>query len=69
MHNVQNLVDSCRLKIFINIQVFSEKMGLEAGWNCHISLRSEKQYLSSINQSDRDNEGFSSAEVSGTTSR
>ena len=22
-------------------QVFSEKMGLEAGWNCHICLRTE----------------------------
>jgi hypothetical protein len=23
---------------FLSPQVFSEKMGLEAGWNCHISL-------------------------------
>ena len=44
-------------------------MGLEAGWNCHISLRSEKQYLSSVNQSDRDQEGFSSDEGSQKTSR
>ena len=24
-------------------RVFSEKMGLESGWNCHISLKSEDQ--------------------------
>ncbi|XP_052785861.1 transmembrane protein 94-like isoform X1 [Mya arenaria] len=30
----------------VRSRVFAEKMGLEAGWNCHISLRSERQYLS-----------------------
>ncbi|XP_052262626.1 transmembrane protein 94-like isoform X3 [Dreissena polymorpha] len=30
----------------VRSRVFAEKMGLEAGWNCHISLRSEQQYLS-----------------------
>ncbi|KAL4241053.1 hypothetical protein ACF0H5_001831 [Mactra antiquata] len=30
----------------VRSRVFAEKMGLEAGWNCHISLRSEEQYLS-----------------------
>lgn len=23
---------------FVSVQVFAEKMGLETGWNCHISL-------------------------------
>lgn len=23
---------------FVSLQVFAEKMGLETGWNCHISL-------------------------------
>ncbi|XP_044733631.1 transmembrane protein 94 [Chrysoperla carnea] len=27
-------------------RVFSEKMGLESGWNCHISLLSDKSHLS-----------------------
>lgn len=34
-------------------RVFSEKMGLESGWNCHISLLSEadvKQYDRTIFQ-------------------
>lgn len=30
----------------VRSRVFAEKMGLEAGWNCHISLRSEEQYQS-----------------------
>ncbi len=29
-------------QLLITIQVFTEKMGLEAGWNCHISLLSEE---------------------------
>ena len=32
----------------VRSRVFAEKMGLEAGWNCHISLRSEEQYLSAM---------------------
>lgn len=23
---------------FVSVQVFAEKMGLETGWNCHVSL-------------------------------
>lgn len=32
-------------------RVFSEKMGLEAGWNCHISLASEKALESKVDVS------------------
>jgi len=32
-------------------QVFAEKMGIEVGWNCHISLSS--------NNTERDDEGES----------
>ncbi|XP_026481591.1 LOW QUALITY PROTEIN: transmembrane protein 94 [Ctenocephalides felis] len=36
-------------------RVFSEKMGLESGWNCHISLLSEKQSEGSSPASSPDN--------------
>ena len=35
-------------------RVFSEKMGLEAGWNCHVSLRSEEDETSTSPPSQHD---------------
>ena len=35
-----NKIPQCATLYFL-FQVFSEKMGLEAGWNCHISLLSD----------------------------
>ena len=41
-------------------QVFSEKMGLEAGWNCHISLLSEKQPENNFETASEDSQGYGS---------
>lgn len=48
--------------IFDSIQVFAERMGLETGWNCHISLREGSHLLedrgSSATVSDRNTESL-----------
>lgn len=48
--------------VFGFIQVFAERMGLETGWNCHISLREGGHLLedrgSSATVSDRNTESL-----------
>lgn len=40
------------MTIWISHQVFAEKMGLEAGWNCHISLQSPSNDVRSLSHSN-----------------
>lgn len=38
MQPILNMGAGVDVTMFVSVQVFAEKMGLETGWNCHISL-------------------------------